>query len=113
IYNDGIIDTGKGNDIVDALTGGFIGAGTTQLGNGADTLKGFGSGFFEGGNGKDTLFFDTGSYTVSDNVNSDGFYTVSNGSTDMFIKDFEFISSASDPGDAFSFSSVVGETFMV
>lgn len=115
IFNDslGIIDTGAGKDIVDALTGGFSGDGTTKLGNNADTLKGFGSGFFEGGNGKDTLFFDTGSYTVSDNVNSDGFYTVSNGSTDMFIKDFEFISSVSDPGETFSFSSVIGETFMV
>nr|WP_223280223.1 Rpn family recombination-promoting nuclease/putative transposase [Nostoc sp. PA-18-2419] len=31
----------------------------------------------------------------------------------MFVKNFELIGSASNPAAAFSFSSVVGETFMV
>ena len=114
IYNDNTINTGTGNDIVDALTGGFGGTGTIMLENGNDILKGFGSGFFDGGNGnKDKLLFGTGSYTVSDAVNIEGFYTVSNGTTDMFVKNFEFIGSANDPAAAFSLSSVIGETFMV
>ena len=50
IYNDGTIDTGAGRDIVDALTGGFRGIGNTNLGDGDDTLKGFGTGNFDGGN---------------------------------------------------------------
>jgi hypothetical protein len=62
---------------------------------------------------KDKLLFGTGSYTVSDAVNLEGFYTVNNGTTDMFVKNFEFIGSANDPAAAFSFSSVIGETFMV
>jgi hypothetical protein len=64
IYNDGIIDTGAGNDIVDALYGGFGGIGVTRLGDGNDLLKGFGSGSFNGGSGKDVLELSTGNYTV-------------------------------------------------
>ncbi|MHC5826862.1 MAG: hypothetical protein ACYT04_66080, partial [Nostoc sp.] len=62
---------------------------------------------------QDKLLFGTGGYTVSDTANSAGFYTVNNGTTDMFVKNFEFIGSASDPAAAFSFSSVIGETFIV
>ena len=113
LNNDGTIDTGDGNDIVDALTGGFSSTGTTLLGNGNDILKGFGTGNFDGGNDKDTLLFGTGSYTVSDNVNLDGFYTISKGSINMFVKDFEFIGSASNPDAVLCFSNVIGETFTV
>jgi hypothetical protein len=113
INNSGIINTGKGDDTVDALTGGFAGSGTTMLGNGDDLLKGFGSGFFDGGNGNDALLFGTGTYTVSDIPNIDGFYTVNNGSIDMLVKNFELIGSASDPAAALSFASVIGETFTV
>jgi hypothetical protein len=31
----------------------------------------------------------------------------------MFVKNFEFIGSASDPAAVFSFSDVIGETFTV
>lgn len=66
IFNDtlGIIDTGKGNDIVDAREGGFRGTGRTLLGRGKDLLRGFGSGNFEGGGGKDSLELTAGNYTV-------------------------------------------------
>lgn len=112
--NGSSINTGNGKDIVDALTGGFGGNGITSLGNGDDDLKGFGSGRFDGGNGnQDQMFLGAGTYTVSATVNTDGFYTVSNGSTDMFVKNFELIGSASSPANAFSFSSVIGQTFMV
>lgn len=115
IFNSGTIDTGNGNDTVDTLIGGFSGStGTILLGNGADILKGFGSGFFDGGNGnEDQLLFSTGTYTISDIPNIDGFYTVNNGTIDMFVRSFEFIGSASDPAATFSFSSVIGETFVV
>jgi hypothetical protein len=84
-----------------------------MLGNGNDMLKGFGSGFFDGGSGNDALLFGTGTYTVSDIPNIDGFYTVNNGSIDMLVKNFELIGSASDPAAALSFASVIGETFAI
>jgi hypothetical protein len=64
IYNDSTIDTGDGDDIIDARSGGFRGLGKTLLGIGNDILKGFGSGNFYGGRGKDTLELPSGSYTV-------------------------------------------------
>ncbi len=113
IINGGTINTGAGDDIVDALFGGFRDMGTTYLENGADSLKGFGSGFFDGGNGEDRLLFGSGTYSVSNAENIDGFYTISNGITDMFVKNFELIGSASNPKAVFSFASVNGETFVV
>jgi hypothetical protein len=113
ISNYGTIETGNGDDIVDALTGGFTGTGNTLLGNGADILKGFGSGLFDGGNGKDQLLFGSGTYTVSTTINGDGFYTISNGTIDMFVKNFELIGSASNSFEVFNFASVIGETFIL
>lgn len=73
IYNDGRIDTGSGSDTVDALAGGFEGFGTISLGSGNDTLKGFGSGNFNGGDGRDRILFGEGSYTISGGtITSDG-----------------------------------------
>jgi len=63
IQNDGIIDTGNGEDSIIAY-GGFSGMGRVFLGNGQDYLKGFGSGTFNGGSGKDTLELTSGIYTV-------------------------------------------------
>lgn len=63
IYNDGTIDTGNGDDSIVAY-GGFSGIGSMFLGNGADYLKGFGSGNFNAGNCQDTQELTTGSYTV-------------------------------------------------
>jgi hypothetical protein len=111
------IDTGEGNDIVDALTGGFSGGGTillgtTNLGNGNDVIKGFGSGYFDGGLGTDKLLFGSGTYTVSNSTNN-GFYTINDGATDMLVQGFEFVGSASNSSVGFSFSSVIGGTFTV
>jgi hypothetical protein len=64
ILNNGTIDTGRGKDIVDALIGGFDGNGSVFLGRGDDTLSGFGTGFFYGGKGTDTLILPLESYTV-------------------------------------------------
>jgi len=91
IANFGLITTGDGNDTVDALTGGFFGTGTVDLGSGKDTLKGFGCGKFDGGGGDkdlitlnnttknspityDISLFDsiTGYYHISLNGNSNG-----------------------------------------
>jgi len=67
LENSGIIDTGNGDDII-ITEGGFSSSydalGSMFLGNGKDYLKGFGSGNFNGGNGKDTLELTSGSYTV-------------------------------------------------
>ncbi len=67
INNTGLISTDAGDDIVDAMQGGFIGGtGTIDLGDGNDTLKGFGNGTFSGGAGTDYLVFGagTGTYDV-------------------------------------------------
>ncbi|MBD2473094.1 hypothetical protein [Nostoc sp. FACHB-145] len=113
IDNSGTIRTEAGNDIVDALTGGFVGNGSILVGDGNDIVKGFGSGLFDGGNGKDQLLFDSGTYTLSGSANSSGFYTISYGATDMLVQNFELISSANHPATAFDFNSVIGQTFTV
>ena len=68
IYNNGgAINTGNGNDSIIANEGfksGPNSSGAWFLGNGKDYLKGFGSGNFNGGNGKDTLELTSGNYTV-------------------------------------------------
>ena len=62
ISNNGIIKTGNGQDSIIA-DGGFNGIiGSVFLENGKDYLKGFGSGFFDGGDGEDTLELTSGSY---------------------------------------------------
>jgi hypothetical protein len=99
----------------DVLTGGFFGNGMTNMGDGNDTVKGFGTGYFDGGTGQeDRLLFGSGTYTVLDTTaNLDGFYTVNNRTSDMFLKSFELIGSANNPAGANSFSSVIGGTFTV
>jgi hypothetical protein len=67
IYNEGTINTGNGNDSIIANGGfesGYNISGSVFLGDGEDNIKGFGSGDFYGGNGKDTLELTSGSYTV-------------------------------------------------
>jgi hypothetical protein len=64
INNQGIINTGNGNDSLIAYKG-FYGNGTVSLGNGEDYLKGFGNGYYEGGNDQDSLeLASSGSYTI-------------------------------------------------
>ncbi|SBO42112.1 hypothetical protein [Cyanobium sp. NIES-981] len=77
IQNSGLIRTGRGNDRVDALTGGFSGLGGTLLGAGNDTLAGFAAlgfgggvnaGTFIGGKGKDKILLDNGVYTITGEI---------------------------------------------
>jgi hypothetical protein len=67
IYNEGVINTGDGADSIIADGGfqsGSNSSGSVLLGDGADYIKGFGSGDFYGGNGNDTLELTPGTYTV-------------------------------------------------
>jgi hypothetical protein len=68
INNNGSIYTGKGKDslIADggAYNGDFAGTGNVFLGDGEDYLKGFGSGYYEGGDDQDSLELTQGSYTI-------------------------------------------------
>jgi hypothetical protein len=68
IYNNrGSINTGDGNDSIIANEGfrsGLNSSGSVFLGEGEDSIKGFGSGDFYGGNGNDTLELTPGTYTV-------------------------------------------------
>jgi len=69
IFNNGSILGGDGNDTFDALTGGWAGSGKVDCGGGADVVKGFGSGTFDGGAGvKDELILGEGVYTVKYNA---------------------------------------------
>ena len=55
ISNEGtVIDMGAGKDTVDALTGGFGGSGSVDLGEGQDLIRGFGQQIVDGGRGFDT-----------------------------------------------------------
>ena len=65
IFNNGVIDGGAGDDVFDALTGGWGGNGRADLGSGNDTVRGFGSGTFDGGVGFDTLIFNAGTYNIA------------------------------------------------
>jgi len=67
INNQGFINTGNGKDSIIAdggVYGGFTGNGNVFLGDGEDYLKGFGSGYYEGGNDQDSLELTEGSYTI-------------------------------------------------
>ena len=64
ILNNDTINMGEGNDTVDAREGGFGGRGFTSLREGNDVIKGFGSGTFDGGRGRDKLELTSGEYTV-------------------------------------------------
>ena len=113
ILNDGIINTGIGNDTVDALTGGFSGSGLTSLGEGKDTLIGFGTGRFDGGGGlKDKILLSDGIYTftgsgrLGNEPSPDGYFKltktdpISNVAITMLVQNFELIGSAADPDNA-------------
>ncbi|SBO42245.1 hypothetical protein [Cyanobium sp. NIES-981] len=65
IFNDGVISTGRGRDVVNALKGGFSGQGLVDLGTSNDTLKGFGTGRFDGGAGRrDRVLLGEGTYWI-------------------------------------------------
>ncbi len=96
IINEVTIDTGAGNDTVDALQGGFRRNGTTNLGTGNDTLKGFGTGTFNGGDGIDKILFGAGEYEISGGI-------ITSGGIDMNVTGFESIGGAG--GGLFDFAN--------
>ena len=105
IDNTGTINTGSGKDIVDALKGGFNGVdsddfdkltGRTYLGAGNDTLKGFGTGRFYGGTGKDKILFGQGKYKIRGS-------TIVSGAVTMNVNEFEQIGGAN--GGLFTFKN--------
>jgi hypothetical protein len=107
IYNDGTINTGNGKDSIVA-DGGFNGIGSVFLGDGKDSLKGFGNGTFNGGNGQDALELTSGSYTVGISGTTVKF---TKGSTIMETSEFEKLIAGSTTYD---FSSLTnGQTIFV
>jgi len=92
--NTGTFKTYDGNDTIDALTGGFGGDGTYLLMGGDDTVKGFGTGKFDGGPGDDSLYLPSGSYKVDRRGVAGEDYRITpsgNDQTIMLIKDFEHL----------------------
>jgi hypothetical protein len=93
IYNNGgSINTGEGNDSLIA-NGGFQSglnySGSVFLGEGEDYIKGFGSGDFYGGNGNDTLELTPGTYTVGIWGVGDTSATFTKGNQLMITSEFE------------------------
>ena len=112
IDNDGIINTGNGNDsiIANFLSGNDLGR--VFLGDGKDYLKGFGSGNFNGGNGKDTLELTSGDYVVDISGTTVNFigYNYS-GISIMITSEFEKLQAG---GTTYNFSSLTnGQTISV
>jgi hypothetical protein len=90
ILNNGVIFTGQAPDIVDAFNGGFDGDGGVFLGRGDDMLLGFGTGWFYGGRGTDTLILPSDSYSVGfEIVNDREFTTFTLGELTMNVTGFE------------------------
>ena len=87
LYPEVIVDLGKGDDLIDASKGGFTTyddsrPGVVIAGGGDDTVKGFGSGHFNGGGGRDRLLLPNGKYIVDDG-------TIAKGKVTMSHKNFE------------------------
>jgi hypothetical protein len=80
--------------------GGFSGTGTINMGSGNDIVKGFGTGFFDGGKGKDTLELTAGTYTIGISGTTVSF---TNGSSIMNTTDFEKLIAG---GTTFDFTSL-------
>jgi hypothetical protein len=87
IENNGMILTGRGRDTINALQGGFSGTGTTNLGADSDSLRGFGTGIFQGGPGSDSLVFNPGTYTIT--AAAPGIYHIITPDAQMTVSGFE------------------------
>ncbi len=112
IYNNGgNINTGDGNDSIIANEGfesGLNSSGSVFLGNGEDSIKGFGSGDFYGGNGNDTLELTPGSYTVGI---WDTSTTFTKGDKLMITSEFEKLIAG---GTTYDFTSLTaGQTIII
>ena len=106
LWNEGLISTGHGDDIVDALPLGFAGEGTVDLGNGRDQLRGFGTGTFLGGKGIDILTFNPGTYSIASI--GDGAYLIGGS---MTVYGFERFGPGADVGDFLTAASSGSITF--
>lgn len=109
IYNTGTIRGDRGNDTVDAFDGGFGGDGFVDMGAGSDTVRGFGSGRFDGGQGEDTLVFPQGTYTIAAERNGEGYLAIflaGSSQEPMLVRGFELLEGASStslaPGSRFT-----------
>jgi len=98
ITNYGFITTGDGDDVIDALSTGFGGDGTVNLGEGDDELKGFGSGTFDGGSGdNDTITFAPGTYNIKEDGDTGSYAITLVGDTTgtvMTVTGFEWFGTA-------------------
>lgn len=104
------IETGIGKDVVDGSKGGFVGNGTTNLGDDDDTLRGFmrnndfGIGNFYGGQGSDKILLGEGTYIITGTtIKSDvgGLFDIA-----MNVYEFEFIGGLN--GGLFAFTNGIG-----
>jgi hypothetical protein len=84
------IDTGNGNDVVDASQGGFGGGGAINMGKGNDVVRGFGAQVIEAGSGYDVL--DLGGLVGYSTTNAgNGWTKITAGGVDMLVRGFEAI----------------------
>jgi len=105
IYNGGKIDTASGNDFIIAREGfesGLNNSGSVVLGQGEDSLYGFGSGDFDGGGDVDTIELTFGSYTVG-RVGAAVSFT--KGSSVMITSEFEKLKAGSTTYDFISLTA--------
>ena len=110
IYNSGRIETGNGNDsiIADTFYAGFDGLGSVFLGKGNDSLRGFGNGNFNGGQGVDTLQLTSGgTYTVGISGTAVSFTM---GNSVMNTSDFEIFIAGGTRYDLTSLMMMNGQT---
>ena len=116
IFNNGVIDGGAGDDVFDALTGGWGGGGTVDLGRGDDVLRGFGSGTFIGGSGLDALTFSSGTYRIEDVEGQRGVFQITLDSLEpspvMNVVGFEFFGEG-DQQTSFAAAASAGEITFV
>ena len=89
IVNRGTITMDLGKDFANAAQGGFSGGGEIQMEEGNDTAKGFGSQTVDGGDGKDKIIFNNGTYKFTE-IDGNEFEVISGGET-MTLIDLELV----------------------
>jgi hypothetical protein len=110
VFNSGTIDLGDGNDKLLANNEfarlGFEGEGTVFAGAGNDTISGFGTGYFYGGDGQDTLILPSDScYTVGSEVARGVIFTtfLDTSYNKMSVAEFEVLQAGAN---VYNFSSL-------
>ncbi len=113
IYNEGIINTGNGDDVIIANNGFESGLNSSEawfLGEGEDYIKGFGSGDFYGGNGLDILELTPGSYTFGIGGEVGESSTFTKGNQLMITSEFEILLAG---GTFYDFASLTAGQIIV